>query len=288
MALKLRPIGATFAAVAEGVDIRAGIGAAEAEAIDQALAEWGVLVFPCQPLDDDQQQRFIQQFGPPVEVKLAEVKSSRNSHPHFFDVATVDDDGAPIDPNSARGLYARANLLWHTDGSQVQPPVRLTALSARTLPPDPPPTEFADMRAAYESLCPALKSGIEGRSAVHDIFHSRARIGMDAAQFSAEAARLRPPVVHPLVRVHPRTGRRALYLASHASHIVGMPVDEGRALIDEITAFATQPQFVYAHRWQPGELVMWDDSWTMHRATPYAGPHPRVLRWSGVQELAPV
>src|SRR5690606_5910585 len=144
MTLKLRPIQGEFAAAVKGIDLRKGIDAQQTDAIEQALAEYGVLVFPDQPLDDDQQQRFIERFGPPVEIKLEEVKSTHRRHPHFFDVATVDDDGTPIDPNSARGLYARANLLWHTDGSQVQPPVRLTALSARQLPPEPPATEYAD------------------------------------------------------------------------------------------------------------------------------------------------
>lgn len=288
MPLKLRPIGPEFAATVEQIDLRAGIDAQQTEAIEQALAEYGVLVFRGQPLDDDQQQRFIERFGPPVEIKLGEVKNTHRNHPHFFDVATVDDDGTPIDPNSARGLYARANLLWHTDGSQVQPPVRLTALSARQLPPQPPPTEYADMRAAFEALSPARRALIENLVAEHSIFHSRSKIGMDSSTFSDEAAKARPPVQHPLVRTNLRTGRKALYLASHASHIVGMPVDEGRALIDELSDFATQPQFVYSHAWRPDDLVMWDDSWTMHRATPYEGTHPRVLRWCGVQELAPV
>jgi alpha-ketoglutarate-dependent 2,4-dichlorophenoxyacetate dioxygenase len=288
MSIRITPIGRGFGAVVSGIDLRAGIDADLAEAIEDALARHGVLAFPGQPLDDDRQQRFIERFGPPVEIRLQEVRNARNNHPHFFDVATVDDEGRPIDPNSARGLYARANLLWHTDGSQVQPPVRLTALSARVLPPEPPPTEFADMRAAYDALDPALRARIDGLRAVHSIFHSRAKIGMDASGFSAEAARARPPVDHPLVRTNRRTGRKALYLASHASHVIGMPLEEGRALIDELTAFATQPRFVHAHAWQPDDLVMWDDSWTMHRATPYDGPHPRVLRWCGVQEPEPV
>lgn len=111
---------------------------------------------------------------------------------------------------------------------------------------------------------------------------------MKLSDFGPDALKDRPPVVHPLVRTHPRTGRKSFYLASHASHVVGMPQEEGQALIEELTAHATQAQFVYAHHWKPHDLVMWDDRWTMHRSTPYSGTEPRVLRWSGVLELAPV
>jgi len=208
--------------------------------------------------------------------------------PYFFDVANVKNDGSAIDPQSSYGLYMRANLMWHTDGSQVQPPIRLTALSARQLPKQPPATEYADMRAAYDALDSGRKARIDSLQVVHNIFYSRQKMGMKLSDFGADALKDRPPVVHPLVRTHPRTGRKSLYLASHASHVVGMPEEEGRGLIEELTAHATQPQFVYTHQWKPNDLVMWDDSWTMHRSTPYSGTEPRVLRWSGVLELAPV
>jgi alpha-ketoglutarate-dependent 2,4-dichlorophenoxyacetate dioxygenase len=288
MALNIRPIGKEFAAEILGLNLGAGIGARETEGIEQAIAQYGVLVFRRQPLTDDQQQAFIQSFGPPANVELKELKNAKNAHPHMFDVATVDNEGLPIDPESSRGLYLRANLLWHTDGSQTQPPIRLTALSARTLPIKPPPTEYADMRGSYETLSPTMQKKIENMVVEHDIFYSRAKMGMDASKFTPEARKVRPPVQHPLVRKNSRTGRKSLYLASHASHVIGMPVEEGRELIEELTEHATQPQFVYAHDWEPEDLVMWDDSWTMHRSTPYSGTEPRVLRWSGVRELAAV
>ena len=288
MNLDLHPIGKSFAAEIRTIDLRAGLTAAQTEAIDQALADYGVLVFRRQPLNDDQQQALIEGFGPPSLVQLNELKSAKTAHPHFFDVTSVEDDGSPIDPESARGLYLRGNLLWHTDGSQAQPPIRLTALSARQLPSAPPDTEYADMRAAYDALTPERKARIEHSQVEHSIFYSRAKIGMKISDWSADAAKTRPPVIHPLVRTRPRTGRKSLYLASHASHIIGMPVETGRALIEELTAHATQPQFVHAHQWQTDDLVMWDDSWTMHRAVPYDGNEPRVLRWSGVREVAAV
>jgi alpha-ketoglutarate-dependent 2,4-dichlorophenoxyacetate dioxygenase len=288
MALNIHRLGRTFAAQVRGVDLRRTLGDADVDAIDQALAEEGVLVFRQMPLTDDQQQAFIERFGPPSEVKLDELKSAKSAHPHFFDVTTVEDDGSKLDPNSARAMYLRANLLWHTDGSQAQPPIRLTALSARRLPSAPPDTEYADMRAAYDDLSDAMKVRIDEMKVEHSIFYSRAKMGMTTSDWTADAMRKRPPVIHPLVRTHPRTGRKALYLASHASHVIGLPVEEGRALIDALTAHATQPRYVYAHNWQPHDLVMWDDTWTMHRAVPYEADEPRVLRWSGVRETAPV
>ncbi len=288
MTLTLRRLGQTFAAQAMGLDLRRALSAAEVEAVEQALAEQGVLVFRDMPLTDPQQQAFIERFGPPSEIKLDELKSAKTAHPHFFDVTTVEDDGSKLDPNSARALYLKANLLWHTDGSQAQPPIRLTALSARQLPRQPPDTQYADMRAAYDDLGPQMKARIDGLQAEHSVFYSRSKIGMKMSDWTAEAMQRRPPVAHPLVRTNPRTGRKALYLASHASHVVGMPLEEGRALIEELSAHATRPDYVYAHKWQPHDLVMWDDTWTMHRAVPYEGDEPRVLRWSGVRETEPV
>jgi len=286
--LSLTRLGGTFAARVEGLDPRGMLSDAQIDSIDQALAEEGVLVFRWTPMTDDQQQAFIERFGPPSEVKLAELQSARSAHPHFFDVTTVEDDGSPLDPAGPRAMYLKANLLWHTDGSQTQPPIRLTGLSARQLPSDPPDTQYADMRAAYEALDLATRLRIDAMKVEHSIFHSRALMGMKESDFTADARRRRPPVVHPLVRIHPRTGLKSLYLASHASHVIGLPIAEGRALIERLTAHATEPRFVYSHRWEPGDFVMWDDSWTMHRATPYSGREPRVLRWSGVREAADV
>jgi len=285
MTIQFNPIRESFAARVTGADLKAGIRPDEVETIEHALATFGVLVFGEQPIGDDEQQAFIQQFGPPVVTKLKEIASG---HPHFYDISTVDEDGNPIPESSARGMYLLANLLWHTDGSQNQPPIRLTALHARVLPTDPPHTEYADMRAAWDALPAARQRELEGLQVQHSIFWSREQIGMKASDFSEETLRERQPVVHPLVRVNPRTGRKSLYLASHASHIIGWPQDKGRALVQELMAHATQPQFVYSHAWAPGELVMWDDTWTMHRATPYKGNQPRQMRWCGVRELEAV
>jgi alpha-ketoglutarate-dependent 2,4-dichlorophenoxyacetate dioxygenase len=196
----------------------------------------------------------------------------------------IDDDHQ----GSTRALVLLGNALWHTDGSQMQPPTRVSALHARVLPPSPPPTEYADMRAAWDALPGARQQEIEDLHVVHNFFWSREQIGMGIADFSEETVRLRPPVTHPLVRINPITGRKSLYLASHASHPIGWPIDEGRALIKGLIAHATRPDFVYSHDWEPDELVMWDDRWTMHRSTPYKELHPRKMRWCGARETEPV
>ena len=286
--MKITRLGNTFAAQAHDIDVRTPLTADEVDEVERALAQEGVLVFRDMPINDDHQQAFIERFGPPSQVKLEELKTAKSAHPHFFDVSTVEDDGGKLDPNSARGMYLRANLLWHTDGSQAQPPIRLTALSARRLPAVPPDTEYADMRAAYDALSLARKAEIEDMKVEHSIFYSRSKMGMKMSDWTKDAVKNRPPVMHPLVRINPLTGRKSLYLASHASHIVGLPLEKGRALIEQLTAHATQSRFVYSHAWRPNDLVMWDDRWTMHRATPYDGDDARVLRWSGVLELAPV
>lgn len=288
MAIEVRPVGKSFVARMLGVDVAAGIDDVTQERVEQALAEYGVVVFPDQALNDEQQQRFIARFGPPITTSLKELKSAKDTNPYFFDVGNLDDDGSRIGDNTPRGMYLLANQLWHTDGSQIQPPIRLTALSARVLPSSPPPTEYADMRAAYDALPEATRRRIDGMVAEHSILYSRSKIGMKAEDFSEETRKNRKPVLHPLVRTNARTGRKSLYLASHASHIVGLPLEEGRALIEELMAHATKPQFVYSHAWKARDLVMWDDSWTMHRATPFESNEQRLLRWCGVQEVAEV
>lgn len=285
MPYTFRPLHEGFAAEFVGLDLREPPSRAAIDEIEQVLLACPVLCLRAQHVDDAQHQRFMKMFGPVHVSNLAELGTNNDL---VFDVGTADAEGKPIPKGSVRALYLLANQLWHTDGSQLEIPFRLTALSARVLPPVPPDTEYADMRAAWDALPGARQRELEGLMIEHSIFASRAKMGLAMSDFANESRKDRPAVVHPLVRTHRRSGRKSLYLASHASHVVGWPIDEGRALLDELIAFATQPQFVYAHRWQEADLVMWDDSCTMHRATPYDEPHPRIMRSCGVKETAPV
>jgi alpha-ketoglutarate-dependent 2,4-dichlorophenoxyacetate dioxygenase len=183
------------------------------------------------------------------------------------DISNIDHEGRLLDANDERRLHNLANQLWHTDNSFKHIPARASLLSARVIPASEGDTEFADMRAAYDALPEERKQEIDDLIVEHSIFHSRKRMGIDA--YSDGARNELPPVQQVLVRTHPGSGRKALYIASHASHIVGWPVAKGRKLIDELLDFATQPQFVYRHKWNEGDLIVWDNRCTMHRATPF-------------------
>jgi alpha-ketoglutarate-dependent 2,4-dichlorophenoxyacetate dioxygenase len=285
----LQPVSDGFVADVRGLKLAGGISDLAFAEFDRALAHYGVLIVRNEvAMNDDDQEALIKRFGPPVKSVINANKSAEELakiRPYFLDIATVDEAGRPLEKDSFERLYHLGNLLWHTDGTQIQPPIRVTMLSARALPPNPPDTEYADMRAAWDALPEAEKKRLEHLTVEHSILVSRAKVGL--TDFPQEALKMRPPVVHPLVRTHPVTGRKSLYLASHASHIIGWPKSQGEELLQQLTEHATQKQFVYAHKWQTGDMLVWDDTFTMHRATPYDEPHPRKMRWTGAQELAP-
>jgi alpha-ketoglutarate-dependent 2,4-dichlorophenoxyacetate dioxygenase len=231
-------------------------------------------VLPGQMLDDERQIAFAQLYGPLEVAPLVRGKTGtrglggkRITHREIFDISNLDDDGRILDADDQRATYQQGNQLWHTDSSFRQKSATWSMLHARIVPPDGADTEFVDTRVAYEALPAAMRAKLDGLIAEHSIWHSRAKLGGYVP--SEEERQSRPPAQHPLVRLHPGSGRKALYIASHASHILGMPVDEGRALLDELVAHATQPQFVYAHKWRVGDLLIWDNRCTLHRATPY-------------------
>ena len=282
---QFRKLGNTFVAEASGFDLTKKLTPAQVAQIEASIAEYGVLVFHDQPMDQTQQDAFIRQFGPERQPLFKEVAGGSKT---LIDVGTVDDEGKPIGKDTLQGAYNLANRLWHTDGTFLKLPIRLTGLLARELPPVPPPTEYADMRAAWDALPRARQAELEGLQVIHSVVRSREQVGFTADKFTPETLKMFPPMPHPLVRVHPFNGRKSLYLASHASHIEGWPVAKGRALIAELIAFATQPQFTYSHDWRKHDFVLWDDRWTMHRATPYDGPHPRKMRQCAVHETEPV
>ncbi|PYN40523.1 MAG: hypothetical protein DMD95_21515, partial [Candidatus Rokuibacteriota bacterium] len=165
-----------------------------------------------------------------------------------------------------RRHYTLGNRLWHTDASFVDPPGRYSMLHARVVPPVPADTEFADMRAAYDALPADMKAQLEGLRAHHSVAYSRHVLGFE---FSAEEQEKLKGAIHPLVRTIPRSLRRSLYLASHQSRIIDWPIPEGRLLLRDLMEHATQPEFVYRHAWRVGDLVIWDNRATMHRARPF-------------------
>jgi len=287
MAVEIVPVTADFAAEVGAVDL-ARLSADDLAAVKQAFWKYAVLVFPGQQLDAEQHLAFARHFGPhetTIAVHRPGDDRQLRVRREFADVSNLDAQGRIWKPDSRVREFERANRLWHTDSSFKRLPALASFLYARSIPPVGGRTEFADLRAAYDALPEATKLRLSGRVAEHCIAHSRARIGF--TQFTDEERTAMPPVPQLVVRTLPQTGRKTLYLASHAGRIVGMPEAEGRALLDELMAHATQRQFVYSHRWRAHDLVMWDDRCTMHRATGYDDLRwPRDVQRATVSDVA--
>ena len=240
------------------------------------------------PVSDAEHVEFSRRLGPlmPMRMLLTVGKSkSRFALPEIIDIGNIDAEGRILPDDDRRRAYNKGNLLWHTDASYDARRGVYSLLSCHSVPPGGAPTEFADMRAAYEALPQAMKDRIEPLVVEHSVWHSRALGGMTATE---EEKATRPPSRHRLVHRHPGSGRKVLYLASHASHVIGWPAEEGRKLIRELIEFATQPRFVYRHSWRVGDLVVWDNLQTMHRGTPFDDTkYPRDMRRTTVIEAVP-
>jgi alpha-ketoglutarate-dependent 2,4-dichlorophenoxyacetate dioxygenase len=264
MAIGVTRLTPAFAARIDGVDIGRPVDEATWAEIRAAFEEHSVLVFRGRSLDDDQQIAFSRRFGPLETTRsmnpAAGTVFARQSN---LDIRT----GEVIPAEDRRMVYQLANMLWHSDSSFKPVPSLCSLLSARIVPPEGGATEFASARAAYPSLPEHLGRRVEGAVAVHDFAWSRDRVrpGFFTDKERAEF----PPVRHPLVRTNPVNGRRALFLGAHASHIEGLAVEDGRALLRDLLAHVTRPEFCYRHEWREGDLVVWDNRCILHRATPY-------------------
>ena len=287
MAIDLAPLHPTLGAEVRGVDLTRPVMPEVFAEIDAAFNRYGILVFPEQPVTDEQQLSFSRLFGP-LEVNPNYAGAKMRLRPDVADISNLDAEGRVLARDDRRNLFNIGNQLWHTDSSFKHTPAKCSLLSARELPSSGPmgggETEFADLRAAWDALPDARKRKLQGLVVVHSIYRSRSQLGF--ADFNDEIYKQVPPVPQALVRHHRYSGRTSLYLASHASHVIGWPVEEGRALIEELIAFATEPQFVYQHRWTVGDLVMWDNRCTMHRGRPYDDTQRRVLHRTTVSDTA--
>ena len=269
MSIDVEPMHPLFVAKVTGVELARPVPAADFALLEAAIDRYAVLIFPGQAIDDDQQIAFSARFGPleGAAKRLLTGAKARNQRHEIADVSNLDENDGILSADDRRRLYSLGNQLWHTDASFRAVPARYSLLSARTIPPEGGETEFADLRAAYDALPDSMKARLAGLVAEHSIWHSRGLV----AEFEADAAERAalPPVPQMVVRLHPGSKRRTLYLAAHAFRIRGMTDEAGKALLDELTAHATQPRFVYQHRWTVGDLVMWDNRCTMHRGRPY-------------------
>ena len=278
MPISIRPLTPDFAGEVSGIDLRQALHQADKAAIEAGMDRYAVLVFRNQQITDEQQLGFSRAFGE-LEVTGGTGISKPDEqrlHPAFADVSNIDRSGALLERDNRRRLYSLGNRLWHSDSSFKPIPARYSILSGRVVADKGGETEFADMRAAYHALDEATKCQIDDLVCEHSLIHSRALLGFSDLT-ETERASMRP-VMQRLVRTHPVTGRKSLYLASHIGRIIGWPVPEARAFIFDLIEHATQPQFVYAHRWQPFDLVMWDNRVTMHRVRHYDHSKPRDMR----------
>lgn len=283
--LSIQSLHSSFVGEVSDIDLREVHDAERLAELRAAMDRYAVLVFRNQPFTDDEQLAFAQRFDGTLHAKtsVAVLTKNRFGNEALTDISNVGPDGRILPANDRLRMSVLSNRLWHTDASFEDPAGRYSLLSARVIPTVRNDTEFADMRAAYDALDDEMKSRIEGLRVHHSIAYSREVLGFE---FTSEERERLKGAIHPLVRTIPRSGRRSLYLASHASRIVDWPVPEGRMLLRDLTEHATQPRFVYAHIWREGDLVIWDNRATMHRGRSYDDKtHRRELRRTTTLDL---
>lgn len=290
MVVAIRQLTPVFAGEVSGVDCRKPLSADEVAAIRQGMDEHAVLIFRGQKLSDEEQLRFSLQFGElerkigtatiqgtaPGPIHFRTEQEARALGPGLADFSNVDRAGRPLARDSRAYMFKLADRLWHSDSSFRAVPASWSILSGHAIPSWGGNTEFADMRAAYDALDARWRGEIEDLVCHHSQMYSRGKIGFE--ELSAEEREAFAPVRHPLVRVHPTSGRKSLFLSSHAGAIEGMSIPEARLLLAELAEFATQPRFVYSHPWRLHDLVMWDNQSTMHRGTRFDPAEPRDIR----------
>jgi alpha-ketoglutarate-dependent 2,4-dichlorophenoxyacetate dioxygenase len=281
MSLQTRSLQPDFVAEIADVNLGEPLDDVTIGEIWSAIDQYAVVIFRDQRLSDGQLRDFSARFGP-LEIGRAAARPGKRriAIPQIGDISNLDVDNNVRALDDRRRLDSLGNRLWHTDASYMPVPVVLGMLYAVALPPPSPfgngETEFADMRAAYDALPEATKQAIDGLVVQHDIFWSRGLIGV--TEFPPGEREQYPPSPQRLVRTHPGSKRKTLYLSAHASHVVGWPVADGRLLLWDLTAHATQQRFVYSHTWRVGDVVIWDNRVTMHRGRPHDEMQPRDLR----------
>jgi alpha-ketoglutarate-dependent 2,4-dichlorophenoxyacetate dioxygenase len=271
-----------FAAEVGDVDLSQPLSPADVEAIKQAFWKYAVLIFPDQQITEQQHLAFAKYIGP-LETSIFALNTDEKLRvaPEIADVSNLDAQDQIWEKQSRVRMLQMGNRLWHTDSSFKYLPARASLLYARAIPPIGGHTEFADLRAAYDALPENKKRQLTGLVAEHALAYSRARVGFH--DFTAAESKNLPPVPQVVVRTLPENGRKSLYIASHAGRILGMPEEQGRSLIDDLLAHATQRQFVYTHRWRLHDLVMWDNRCCLHRGTDFDD-----LRWRRDMQRATV
>ena len=275
-AVSFRQVGPCLAAEVEGIDLTRPLSPEEVAAVHAGMDRYAVLVFHDQPLTDDQQLAFTRSLGEMEQAVGTGLRAEYRLPTTFADVSNLDQNNQVFARDSRTRLFALGNRLWHSDSSFKVVPAKYSLLHARSIPSKGGNTEFADMRAGWDSLDPETQAACEDLICEHSQIYSRQILGF--TDFTDDERQRFAPVRQVLVRTHPVTGRKSLYLSSHAGGIIGWPVPEARAFLRDLVEHATQRQFVYSHRWRVGDLVMWDNRQTMHRARPFPEHEPRDVR----------
>ncbi len=288
MPMSIRQLGPGFAGEVSGLDLTKPLPPEDIAAIHAGMDKYRVLVFHGQNFTDEQQLAYTQSLGPletAIGFNLRQMDDQRLASPHFADVSNLDKEGKIYKRDDRRWQFAIGNRLWHSDSSFKVIPAKYSLLHARALPSKGGNTEFADMRQAYESFDQETKDICDPLICEHSQMYSRAKLGF--TDFSEEEKPRFKPVLQRLVRVHPSTGKKSIYLSSHAGKIVGWPEPEAKAFLMDLTEKATQREFTYSHKWAVGDLVMWDNRATMHRARPFPANEPRDVRRTTLMGDAP-
>ena len=281
MSLSIKPVDPVsrpfFAGEVSGIDITRPLSREQAGAIEAGMDQYGVLVFRGQHFNDETQLAFSRNFGDleTASGELAFGQKRRLQSVHVNDISNLDLENRVMEANDRKRLFSLGNRLWHSDSSFKEVPAKFSLLSARVVPSAGGNTEFADMRAAYDTLDAETKAACENLVCEHSQLYSRGILCF--TDFTEEELPRFKPVLQRLVRRHPSTGRKSLYLASHAGAIVGWPVPEARAFLRDLIEHATQRKFVYAHEWKQWDLVIWDNRATMHRARPFPNHEVRDM-----------
>ena len=278
MAIAIRQITPVFAGEVSGLDITQPLGRDDVAAIEAGMDRYAVLVFHDQRLNDQQQQAFSRNFGELESTAGGNITQAqdRRLDPYMADVSNLDKDHKPLARDDRKRMFNLGNRLWHSDSSFRAVPAKYSLLSGRIVVDKGGRTEFADMRAAYDALDAATKIEIEDLVCEHSLLYSRGTLGF--TDLTEDERAMMHPVRQRLVRTHPVTGRKSLYLSSHIGSIIGWPVPEARAFIRDLAEHATQGQFTYSHAWRQWDLVMWDNRQLMHRVTRFDDTQVRDVR----------
>jgi alpha-ketoglutarate-dependent 2,4-dichlorophenoxyacetate dioxygenase len=268
MTIEVRPLTTHIGGRMTGIDVRKPLTPAEVDAVNAGMDKHAVLVLPGQEITDEQQIEFTRNFGPLQNGANATLKRpDLRLDPAFADVSNIGKDGEKLARDDRRRMASLGNRLWHSDASFRVIPARYSILSGRIVVTDGGNTEFADMRAAYDALDAATKAEIEDLICEHSQIYSREQLGF--TNYLPDERAMMKPVRHRLVRTHPSSRRKSVFLSAHIGGIVGWPMPEARAFIRDLIEHATQEQFVYSHRWTQHDLVIWDNRATMHRVRRY-------------------